>query len=128
MLSEVCGRWFWWSWGWFFSRSSSSGFATISIITKTTPRTTKTTRQISSCGKFYSSYFWGGSLIKCRDYKGMIGLNSIFLMSLCGATCKKGVETTEIRKGRIWAGLRDIWRVFLEILPLQKSKEKRGKT
>ena len=39
-----------------------------------------------------------------------------------------GVKTKEIRKGRIWAGVRDIWRVFLEILPLQKSEEKRGKT
>ena len=60
--------WFWWSWGWFFSRSSSSGFATISIITKTIPRTNKTTRQISSCVKLYSSYFWARSLIECRDY------------------------------------------------------------
>ena len=39
-----------------------------------------------------------------------------------------GVKTEEIRKGRIWAGLRDIWRAFLEIIPLQKSKEKRGKS
>ena len=39
-----------------------------------------------------------------------------------------GVKTEEIRKGRILAGLRDIWKVFLEILPLHKSKEKRGET
>ena len=50
-----------------FSSSSSVGFATISIITETTPRTTKTARQISSRGFVYSSYFWG-SCIKCRDY------------------------------------------------------------
>ena len=30
--------------------------------------------------------------------------------------------------GRIWGGIRDICRVFLEILPLQKSKEKETKT
>ena len=40
----------------------------------------------------------------------------------------EGVKTEEIRKGRIWAGLRGIWWVCLEILPLQKSKEKRRKT
>ena len=36
-----------------------------------------------------------------------------------------GVKTEEIRGGRIVVGLRDIWRVCLEILPLQQSKEKR---
>ena len=30
-----------------------------------------------------------------------------------------GVKTEEIRKGRILVGLRDIWRVLLDILPLQ---------
>ena len=35
-----------------------------------------------------------------------------------------GVETEEIREGRILAGVRNIWRVFLDILPCQKSKEK----
>ena len=39
-----------------------------------------------------------------------------------------GVKTEEIRKGRISTGSRDIWRVLLEILPLQKSKEKRRQT
>ena len=39
-----------------------------------------------------------------------------------------GVKTEEIRKGRIFPGLRDIRRVFLEIVPLHKSKEKRGQT
>ena len=39
-------------------------------------------------------------------------------------TMSPGVKTEEIRKGRILAGLTDIWRVFLEIRPLQKSKEK----
>ena len=38
-----------------------------------------------------------------------------------------GVKTGEIRKGRIWGVFRAIWRVFLEILPLHKSKEKRRK-
>ena len=37
--------------------------------------------------------------------------------------CLTGVKTQEIRKGRILAGLRDIWRVFLEILPLHKYKK-----
>ena len=36
-----------------------------------------------------------------------------------------GVKTEENRKGRILAGLSDIWRVLLEILPLLKSNEKR---
>ena len=35
-----------------------------------------------------------------------------------------GVKTEKIDKGRIWADLGDIWRICLEILPLQKSKEK----
>ena len=39
-------------------------------------------------------------------------------------TAPSGVKTEEIRKGRILADLRDIWRVCLEILPLHKSKEK----
>ena len=43
-------------------------------------------------------------------------------------SCFTGVKTEEIRKGRILAGLRAIWKVFLEILPLQKSNEKRRKT
>ena len=30
----------------------------------------KNTWQFSSCGKSYPSYFWGSTLIKCRDYKG----------------------------------------------------------
>ena len=54
--------------GGLFNRSSSNGFATTSIITKTTPRTTKTTRQFSSCGKSYPCFFWGMPVIKCRDY------------------------------------------------------------
>ena len=36
-----------------------------------------------------------------------------------------GVNTEKIRKGRVLAGLTDIWRVFLEILPLHKSKERK---
>ena len=39
-----------------------------------------------------------------------------------------GVQTAEIRKGRILAGLRDMWRVLLEILPLQESEEKHWKS
>ena len=39
-----------------------------------------------------------------------------------------GVKTEEIREGRIWAGLMDIWSAFLEILPLHKSNEKQMKT
>ena len=39
-----------------------------------------------------------------------------------------GVKTEKIRKGKIWAGLRDTRRVFLEILPLHKSKDKPYKT
>ena len=39
------------------------------LLLKNQPRTTKTTRQISSCGKFCWGYFGGGSLIKCRDYR-----------------------------------------------------------
>ena len=35
-----------------------------------------------------------------------------------------GVKTEEIRKGRIWAVLRDIWRVFAS----QKTNEKQIKT
>ena len=35
-----------------------------------------------------------------------------------------GVKTKKIHKGRIWGRFRDIWRVLLEILPVQKSKEK----
>ena len=34
------------------------------------------------------------------------------------------VKTEKIGKGRILANLKDIWRVFGEILPLQKSNEK----
>ena len=37
------------------------------------------------------------------------------------------VKTEEIRKGRILAVFRAIWRVFLGILPLQKSKAKQKK-
>ena len=33
-------------------------------------------------------------------------------------------QNREIRKGRILAGLRDIWTLFLEVLPLQKSEGK----
>ena len=40
---------------------------------------------------------------------------------------RTGVKTEEIRKGRIWAGVRDIWRICLEILPLHKSRAKRRK-
>ena len=36
-----------------------------------------------------------------------------------------GVKAEEIGTGRILAGSRDVWRVFLEILPSQKSEEKR---
>ena len=42
--------------------------------------------------------------------------------------CCSGVKAEEIRKGRIWAVLKEIWKVFLEILPLQKSNEKRRQT
>ena len=42
-------------------------------------------------------------------------------------TMTSGVKIEENRKGRILVGLRDIWRVCLEILLLHKSKEKRGK-
>ena len=35
-----------------------------------------------------------------------------------------GVKTEEIRKGRILVGLRDMWRVCLEIFPWQNTKEK----
>ena len=45
-----------------------------------------------------------------------------------GGISKAGVKTDKICKGRILAGVRDIWSVFLEILPLQKSKEKHRKT
>ena len=38
-----------------------------------------------------------------------------------------GGHAEEIRKGRILAGLRNIWRVLLEILPLHNSEEKRWK-
>ena len=52
-----------------------------------------------------------------------------FSLSFCSFLCVDprfaGVKTEEIRKGRILAGLRDIWKVFLEILPLQNSKEKK---
>ena len=44
-----------------------------------------------------------------------------------GGPGNAGVKTDEIRKGRVLMGLRDICRVLLEILPLQKSKENRGK-
>jgi len=37
------------------------------------------------------------------------------------------VKTEELRKEYILAGLRDIWRVFLEILPLHKSNEQTNK-
>ena len=40
------------------------------------------------------------------------------------APCASGVKTVKIRKGMILADLRNIRRVFLEILPLLKSKEK----
>ncbi len=33
-------------------------------------------------------------------------------------------KTENINKGRIWADLKDMWRVFGEILPLQKSNDK----
>ena len=39
-----------------------------------------------------------------------------------------GVDTEKIGKGRILADLRDICKVFVEILPLQKSKDKPRKT
>ena len=39
-----------------------------------------------------------------------------------------GGQNRRIRKGRILAGLRDIWKVCLEILPLQQSVEKHVKT
>ena len=39
-----------------------------------------------------------------------------------------GVKTEKIGKGRIWGLFRAIWMVFLEILPLHKSKEKPIKT
>ena len=41
----------------------------------------------------------------------------------CNILHFQGVKTKEIRKGRILAGVRDIWRVVLEILPLQNSKK-----
>ena len=43
----------------FVSRSSSSGSATTSVITETTPRTIKTTTEFSPGGKSYTSYFLG---------------------------------------------------------------------
>ena len=49
-------------------------------------------------------------------------------LRLCLKEWGSGVKTKEIPKGRIWAGLRAIWTLFLEILPLQKSKEKHAKT
>ena len=53
-----------------FSNNRSTGKATTATTTKKTiPRTTKTIRQFSSCGKIDSSYFWERSLIKCGDYK-----------------------------------------------------------
>ena len=56
---------------------------------------------------------------------------SIFLNPFMGLTISftifAGVKTETIGKGRILGGLKAIWRVFLEILPLQKSKEKRRK-
>ena len=39
-----------------------------------------------------------------------------------GLSYKSPVKTEKIRKWRIWVGLRDIWRIFVEILPLQKIK------
>ena len=49
--------------------SKSSGNATTSIITKTARKNTKTTRQMSSCIKYYPRlYFWRIPLIQCRDY------------------------------------------------------------
>ena len=38
---------------------------------------------------------------------------------------KSGVKTEEIRKGRILVVLRVMWRVFLEILPLQEESNEK---
>ena len=57
--------------------------------------------------------------------------SSVSFLFLCPTNLSnntRGVKTEEIRKGRIFPGLRDIRRVFLEIVPLHKSKEKRGQT
>ena len=44
----------------------------------------------------------------------------LFLLFVGVNFCYAGVKTEEIRKGRHLVGLRDVWRVFLEILPLHK--------
>ena len=46
----------------------------------------------------------------------------IWVWLCCTEVPMSGVKPEEIRKGRILAGLKDIWRVCLEILPLQKSR------
>ena len=38
------------------------------VLKNTTPRTTQTTTEFSSCGKSYPNYFWGVPLMKRRDY------------------------------------------------------------
>ena len=36
----------------------------------------------------------------------------------------QGIKTEGIRKGRVFAGLRYVWKLFVEILPLQNSRKK----
>ena len=59
-----------------------------------------------------------GAIIKLISF-----INSFSGDPLSVCVCVTGVKTEEIRKGRILVGLRYIWRVFLEIRPLLKSKE-----
>ena len=77
------------------------------------------------------SRFHTGSYKSHLDF-GDIGLDvaGVFKVEQVFSAClsSSGVKTEKIRKRRILAGLRDVWRVFLEILPLQNSKDKRGKT
>ena len=88
---------------------------------------------------------FGGQIRENRQGKDLGGvkgyLEGIFanpsLTQIQGKTKKKHRKTKQrlrtiifslfflsIDTGRIWGGLRAIWRVFLPILPLQKSKEK----
>ena len=50
----------------------------------------------------------------------LLGVDAVMLIY-------SGVKTEKIDKGRIWVGFRPIRRVFLEILPLHKAKEKQKK-
>ena len=60
---------------------------------------------------------------------GIVPKNSrLFPESIRKNNDVSGVKSDNFCKGRILADVVDIWRVFLEILPLQKSKEKPRKT